>query len=402
MKKLRQTVCIILALAVCALPMCVSAEIATEFYSEDIFTPLPVIAPLDENSFTVPARSAILIEASTGEVIFQQNCHEPLAPASVTKIMTLLLVMEAIDEGKLALDTAITPSEHACSMGGSQIWLEPGESMTVDELLRATVIASANDAAVALGEAVAGSDDAFVRLMNLKAAELGMNDTKFINATGLDADGHVTSAYDISLMSRELLKHDLIKQYSTIWMDSLRGGKSQLVNTNKLVRYYEGATGLKTGTTSKAGHCLSASAMRDGMELIAVVMGSATSTDRFSAARQLLDFGFANYSLIHAEVKPEELGSIAVSHGLEKEVALQGAYGADYLVMKSGDSINYEYVLPERIEAPVAKGYVVGKAKVILGESVLGEIPIVAAETVPAISFFAAWKMLWSALMNMA
>ncbi len=399
MKKIKW-VAVVLALILPLAPVA-KAEIATEFYSDDIFSPLPVISPLDETSFAVAARSAVLIEAATGEVIFQQNCHEPLAPASVTKIMTLLLVMEAIDSGKLTLETAITPSEFACSMGGSQIWLEPSESMTVDELLRATVIASANDAAVALGEAVAGSNEAFVKMMNLKAAELGMADTKFLNPTGLDEDGHLTSAYDIALMSRELLKHPLIKEYSTIWMDSLRGGQSQLVNTNKLVRFYEGATGLKTGTTSKAGHCLSASAERGGMELIAVVMGSATSTDRFSSARQLLDFGFANYSLLSTNVADTDLGAVRLKGAAQKSIKIKAEYDDNFLVMKSNEQLQYEYVLPEVIEAPVAKGYVVGKIRVILGKDILGEIPIVADETVPALSFGSAFGLLWQSMMDM-
>lgn len=400
MKILRKAVCMLIALTVLILPVgAESTDIATEYYSEDIFTPLPVIAPLDETSFTVPAKSAILMEASTGEVIFEQNCHEPLAPASVTKIMTLLLVMEAIDEGKLTLETSITPSEFACSMGGSQIWLKPDESMTVDELLRATVIASANDAAVALGEAVAGSNDAFVRMMNLKAQELGMADTNFINPTGLDADGHATSAHDIAVMSRELLKHDLIKTYSTVWMDSLRNGQSQLVNTNKLVRFYAGTTGLKTGTTSKAGHCLSASAEREGMELIAVVMGSDNSNDRFSAAKQLLDFGFANYTVLHAEIDPATLPLLQVSGGVDSTLSLEPAHTADYLVMKTTDQLSYECSLPEKIEAPIAKGYEVGTAKVMLGETCLGEIPIVAAEGAQKMTFWAAFKLLWNALL---
>lgn len=401
MKTKIKAISVMLAAALMLSPLSASAEIATEFYSEDIFTPLPAVAPLDETSFTVAAKSAILMDFTTGDVIFQQNCHEPLAPASVTKIMTLLLVMEAIDGGKLTLDTKIAPSEYACSMGGSQIWLEPNETMTVDELLRATVIASANDAAVALGETVAGSNEAFVNMMNTRAQQLGMNDTKFMNATGLDEEGHHTSAYDIALMSRELLKHELIKEYSTVWMDSLRDGKSQLVNTNKLVRYYDGATGLKTGTTSKAGHCLSASAKRNGMELIAVVMGSANSNDRFSSARQLLDFGFANYRIVTASIPEAALSPIPVTHGLQKTVRLQADSTADFLVMKTDEELTYEYQLPESLDAPVAKGYVVGKAKVYIGRSLLGEIPILAAETVMPVTFWEAFKILWHSLINM-
>ena len=400
MSKIKWGVALTLTFIMVLCPLA-SAEIATEFYSEDIFNPLPAIAPLDETSFTVHARSAILMEAETGEIIFQQNCHEPLAPASVTKIMTLLLVMEAIDAGKLTLDMNITPSEYACSMGGSQIWLEPNETMTVDELLRATVIASANDAAVALGEAVAGSCDAFVKQMNLRAAELGMADTNFINPTGLDEEGHHTSAYDIALMSRELLRHSLIKEYSTIWMDSLRGGSSQLVNTNKLIRFYEGATGLKTGTTSKAGHCLSASAQRGDMELIAVVLGSETSTDRFSSARQLLDFGFANYSVLTAHVPEDALNPVPVRGGPAKTIPIKADGSPKYLIMKTTETPTFEYILPEEISAPVAAGCVLGKAIVKLGESTLGEIPIIAAESVAKLGFWDAICLLWNALVNL-
>ncbi|MBR6741803.1 MAG: D-alanyl-D-alanine carboxypeptidase, partial [Clostridia bacterium] len=243
----------------------------------------------------IKAKSAILLEPYTGKILYEQNSDEKLAPASITKIMPLLLVMEALKRGDISLETAVYASEHACSMGGSQIWLEPGEGMTVDELLKATVIASANDACVVLGELLAGSEEGFVALMNKRAKELGMNNTNFVNCTGLDADEHYTTAHDVAIMSAELIKHPLIKKYSTVWMDSLRNGESELVNTNKLVRFYKGTTGLKTGTTSKAGYCLSATAMRDGMELVAVVLSGESSDLRFSGAKKLLDYGFANY-----------------------------------------------------------------------------------------------------------
>ena len=246
----------------------------------------------------VSAPSALLMEKETGTVLFAKNEHEKLEPASVTKVMTLLLVMEAIDAGQLTYDTIITASAHACSMGGSQIWLRENEQMSVNDMLKAVCVVSANDCAVALAEAVAGSEEAFVERMNARAKELGMNDTTFKNATGLPADGHVTSAYDIALMSRELiLNHPDIRQYTTIWMDTLRDGTSQLVNTNKLIRFYEGATGLKTGSTDSALYCMSATAERDGMELIAVVMKAPTSAQRFEDAKVLLDYGFASYAL---------------------------------------------------------------------------------------------------------
>ena len=253
----------------------------------------------------IKAKSAVLLEPNTGKILYEQNADEPLPPASITKIMSLLLVMEALDRGDFTLETVVNASEHACSMGGSQIWLEPGEGMTVHDLLKATVIASANDACVALGELVAGSEEGFVELMNSRAKELGMNSTTFKNCTGLDAEGHITTANDVAIMSGELIKHDLIKDYSTVWMDTLRDGKSELVNTNKLVRFYKGTTGLKTGTTSVAKYCLSATAEREGLSLVAVVMAGETSTARFEGAKKLLDFGFANFSFsqIGAELK---------------------------------------------------------------------------------------------------
>ena len=278
-------------------PFTASADYYTEYPNSDLLTALPASAtPTNTADLKIKAKAAVLMEPHTGQVLYAQNPDEKLAPASITKVMSLLLIMEAIEQGKLTLKTKVSCSEHAASMGGSQIWLEVNEEMTVDELLRASVIASANDATVALAEAVAGSEDAFVRLMNEKAAALGMKNTTFVNACGLDADGHLTTARDVAIMSSALIKHSLIKKYSTVWMDALRDGKSELVNTNKLVRYYSGATGLKTGTTSKAGCCVSATAERDGMELVAVIMGGENSNERFSGAKKLLDYGFANWS----------------------------------------------------------------------------------------------------------
>ncbi|HAQ63275.1 MAG TPA: D-alanyl-D-alanine carboxypeptidase, partial [Ruminococcaceae bacterium] len=265
----------------------------------------------------VRAKSALLMEASTGRVLMAQNADERLYPASVTKIMSMLLVVEALENGKIQLTDVVTASANASKKGGSQIWLKDGEQMTVDELLKATAVASANDACTALGEYIAGSDDAFVKLMNDRAKQLGMNNTNFDNCTGLDdtADSHYTTAYDIALMSRELLKHDLIRNYSTVWMDTLRNGETQLVNTNKLIKSYDGATGLKTGTTSKAGCCVSASAERDGLELIAVVMGSDNSNDRFNSARAMLDWGFANYSAVTLSADASLITDVNVING---------------------------------------------------------------------------------------
>ena len=276
-------------------------QIATEYYSDDLMEPLEEIAETAAEpgaNLELPAKGAALMEVSTGRLLYEQDAHVQLAPASITKVMSLLLIMEAIDNGQFGVDTVVTASDYACSMGGSQIWLEPGETMTVDELLKATAVASANDATVALAELVAGSEEVFVQRMNARAEELGMQDTHFVNCTGLDAEGHVTSAYDVAVMSRALIQHSLIKNYSTIWMDTLRGGQSSLVNTNKLVRFYPGATGLKTGTTSQAGSCLAATAEKDGMELVAVVLGCPSSNDRFNSARKLLDHGYANWARV--------------------------------------------------------------------------------------------------------
>ncbi len=244
---------------------------------------------------TVDAAAAVLMEKETGAILYEQNAHDKLEPASVTKVMTLLLVLEAIDDGRLALDDMVTVSAHAASMGGSQVYLKEGEQMSVDDMLKAVAVVSGNDAAVALAEHLAGSEEGFVEQMNQRAAELGMADTCFVNCTGLPAAGHLTSAHDIAVMSRALIQHPKIRDYTTIWMDSIRGGQFQLANTNKLVRFYEGATGLKTGSTDAAGYCLSATAERDGMELIAVVLKAKTSEQRFESAKSLLNFGFANY-----------------------------------------------------------------------------------------------------------
>ena len=300
-------------LALCLISgICVSAKESVTVSSECDISDINI--PFDSTSVNaaigqtldIKAKSVVLMEPNTGKVLYEANSDEKLPPASITKIMSLLLVMEAIDRGDITLETVVTASEHACSMGGSQIWLEPGETMTVNDLLKAAVIASANDACVALGETVAGSEEGFVALMNERANELGMTNTHFVNCTGLDAEGHLTTAYDVAVMSSALIKHDLIKDYSTVWMDTLRDGKSELVNTNKLVRFYEGTTGLKTGTTSTAKYCLSATAERNGLELVAVVMAGESSNDRFGGAKKLLDYGFANYNYSSIDAGLEE------------------------------------------------------------------------------------------------
>lgn len=336
----------------------------------------------------VSAPSAVLMEKETGTALYEKDAHAKLAPASVTKVMTLLLTMEAIDAGRLSYDTVITASAHACSMGGSQIWLEENEQMTVDDMLKAVCVVSANDCAVALAEAVAGSEEAFVEKMNQRAAELGMNDTTFKNATGLPAEGHVTSAWDIALMSRELiLNHPDIRNYTTIWMDSLRDGKSELVNTNKLIRFYEGATGLKTGSTDSALYCLSGTAERDGMELISVIMKAPTSAQRFDDAKTLLSYGFSTYAL-ETIVPQEALPPIPVELGTQATVQPVLGEGTALLLEKAkAGQLSQSVELAESAAAPVARGDTLGTLTVTAGEETVAQIPIVAGEDVARVTF---------------
>ncbi|MBE6717028.1 MAG: D-alanyl-D-alanine carboxypeptidase [Ruminococcaceae bacterium] len=324
----------------------------------------------------VNAKAYILMDRNTGTVIAAKNENEQLYPASVTKIMTLLLVAEAIECGKLTLEMEITCSESAAEKGGSQIWLEPGEIMCVDDLLKAAVVYSANDACCLLGECVAGDETAFCVMMNERAAQLGMKNTNFDNCTGLDddTDTHKTTAYDIALMSRELLKHDIIRNYTSIWMDTLRNGETQIVNTNKLMRTYHGATGLKTGTTSKAGCCVSASAQRDGLELIAVVLGADNSKDRFSGAAALLDWGFANYEIMTLETQGTYPEKIKLNHGTKEEAEVIAEKPPEILVNKGiGADVTVETVIPESIDAPVEKGQEIGELIFRHKDTVLAE-----------------------------
>lgn len=341
----------------------------------------------------IKAKSAILMEVNTGEILYEQNSDERLPPASITKIMSLLLVMEAIDKGKLSTEDVITASEHAAGMGGSQIWLESGESMTVDDLLKASVIASANDAMVALAEAVSGSEEGFVLEMNKRAEELGMTNTHFINATGLDAEGHTSSAHDVAIMSAELIKHDLIKNYSTVWMDTLRDGESELVNTNKLVRFYEGTTGLKTGTTSEAGYCLSATAERNGLELVAVVMSGETSADRFNGAKKMLDYGFANYEF--ASITPQiDQNTLSIKNGVLPEVKINTPENFNILLKKSETgNVTSEVNLEKTLVAPVKKGDNVGTIDFYLNGEQIGQLNVTATENVAKLNFLTAF--LW-------
>lgn len=352
-----------------------------------------------QNGLALNVKSAILMEVSTGQVLYELGPDELMPPASITKVMTMLLVMEALEAGKLRPEDMISCSEHAATMGGSQIWLEPNEQMSVDDLLKATAISSANDAAVLLGEAVAGSEEGFVTLMNRRTKELGMNNTTFLNACGLDEAGHQSTARDIALMSCALLRYDKIKEYSTVWMDSLRGGATQLVNTNKLVRFYDGATGLKTGTTNGAGSCLSASAKRGELELVAVVLGAPTSDDRFAGARKLLDFGFANYAMATPPSIAEQLTPVKVLGGVKPEVRVTCDTPRP-IVVKQGDEqkLEQKVMLAPDVQAPVEEGQLLGRVILSLEGAQIAEYPLKAAETVEKMTFWNGMKTLFSAL----
>lgn len=340
----------------------------------------PALAVSGEPSIDAP--SVLLMEKETGAVLYEQAAHDKYEPASVTKVMTMLLAMEAVDSGRISLDDMVQVSAHACSMGGSQIYLKEGERMSVHDLLKSVAVASANDAAVALAEHIAGSEDAFVALMNDRAAQLGMEDTNFLNCTGLPEAGHLTSAYDIALMSRELIRHEGIREFTTIWMDSVRDGQFQLANTNKLIRFYDGATGLKTGFTDSALYCLSATAEREGMELIAVVLHAQTSEKRFETAKALLTFGFANYTLL--DVWPNEaLPPIDVSLG-ESPVVQPVLQGAGRILVDKTDlnKVTTSVELTDRVEAPVEQGQKLGAMTVYLDGVEQQVIPLVADQAV--------------------
>ena len=358
--------------------------------------PLSLTARAEDPGY--PGKAWCLMDAATGTVLQAKNEHEPLAPASVTKVMTLLLIMEAIDSGAIGWQDTVTASEAAAAKGGSQVYLKVGETMTVEEMVKSIAVSSANDCACAMAEHLAGSESAFVDKMNARAAELGMNDTHFVNCTGLDdgpnAAEHRTSAYDIALMSRELLtNHPDIKKYTTIWMDSVRDGAFGLSNTNKLVRFYDGCTGLKTGFTSGAGYCLSASAQRDGLELIAVVLGAETSADRFSACRGMLDYGFAGYRLYTPEIPemvpvPVKLGSAA---------AVQPVPGEQVsLLVEKGDlsRLTTEFTLDDTVTAPVEPGQTLGELAILRDGTVIRKIPLVADTGVERLSFPDLFRML--------
>ena len=344
------------------------------------------------------APSSILMEKTTGEVLYEDNADEKLRPASVTKVMTLLLVMEALEDGRIGWDDMVTTSAAAAAKGGSQIYLEENEQLPLTEMLKSVVVSSANDCACALAEHIAGSEAAFVQRMNERAQELGMTNTHFVNCTGLDdgpdANEHLTTARDIAIMSRELLKHEKIKEYTTIWMDTVRNGEFGLSNTNKLVRFYDGTTGLKTGYTSGAGYCLSASAERGGMELIAVVMHCKTSPDRFESAKALLNYGFANYALVDP-MENLTIEPVPVVLGRQELVQVQAQGAGTILIDKAlAGSVTCAVELDESVTAPVLKGQQLGTLRVEASGRLLREIALVAAQEVPALGFLDIWRMM--------
>ena len=356
-----------------------------------LFTVVILPFPVQAAQLQAAGKSAALMDVATGTLLYESDSHTRLAPASVTKVMTMLLIMEAVDSGKISMTDTVTASEAAAAKGGSQIYLKVGETMSVSDMLKSIAVSSANDCACAMAEHIAGSEEAFVAQMNQRAAELGMLDTHFVNCTGLDdgenASEHKTSAYDIALMSRELLKnHPDIKKFTTIWMDTVRNGTFGLSNTNKLIRFYQGATGLKTGFTSGAGYCLSATAQRDGMELIAVVMGADTSANRNAACKQLLDYGFANYAVIQPELAEPE--PVAVKLGKADTVEAVLGDGSGILIDKAQkNAVAMELSLEGPVTAPVSQGQRVGTLTIRAGEQVLKEVPLVASEGVERLSF---------------
>ena len=342
-------------------------------------------------------RGMLLMEASTGRVLFAKDENNEVPLASVTKVMATLLVMEAIQDGKVKLSDMVTVSQRAASMGGSQVYLEFGEQMSVDEMLKALIVVSANDATVALAEHVYGSEETFIAQMNKRAKELGMIHTNFVNTNGLDAEGHYSSAYDVALMTRELLKFPLVTQYSTIWIDTIRNGEFGLANTNKLIRFYQGANGMKTGFTSSAKYCLSGTALRDGLQLIAVVLGAESSDERFAITKKMLDFGFANYTVM----RPEKvaLDPITTNGGVALNTALE--YTPPSLLLEKGQAkVETKFELPESIDAPIAKGETVGVVRYYIAGTEVGNAPIVAAEQNDKISFWIIFGRIWENLIG--
>ncbi len=357
-----------------------------------LLAPLNCFAAENENSsapFEDFSKSSILMCADTGDIIYEKNAYEHLSPASVTKVMSMLLILEAIESGKISLEDEVVTSKNAVAMGGSQIWLEEGEKMTVDELLKAVAIASANDACTALAEHIAGSTSSFVSMMNERAKELGLENTNFENCTGLDdtAVNHYSCAYDIAVMAREVMNHELIKNYTTVWLDYLRDGETELNNTNKLVNSYSGITGLKTGTTSKAGFCVCATAERDSMNLISVVLGAETSEERFSSAANMLDYGFANYQVIVPKIDESQITSVKIKNGIEKSIVPVYNETDKILVKKGSGDVTYDYTVESSVPAPVKEGDTLGEIVIKSGDETIRTIKLYAGKSVEKISF---------------
>lgn len=343
----------------------------------------------NENGIVDYSKSSILMCADTGDIIYEKNAYEHVSPASVTKLMSILLVLEAIDSGKITLEDKVTAGENAVAMGGSQIWLEVGETMTVEELLKAVIVASANDACTALGEYIAGSSTAFVSMMNERANSLGLENTNFENCTGLDdtATNHYSCTYDLAVIAREVLTHELVFNYSTIWLDYLRDGETELNNTNKLVNTYTGITGLKTGTTSKAGFCVCATAKREDMNLIAVILGAETGDKRFESAVNLLDFGFANYEIFVPTIDETQITNVKIKNGEEKTTKPIYSTSDKILVKKGTGEISYEYSVSEAVNAPIKKGDELGEILIKSGDQIIKKIPLYSGKDINKISF---------------
>ena len=408
MQKIKTSLIITLIIIICIFSTKVygfSTNFMWSAYDNSVETSAILNEEIDNNSLNLEAGSAILIEQNSGKILYGYNIHEKLRPASVTKIMSLILIMEALDSGKITLETQIPCSSNAASMGGSQIWLDTTETLSVNDMLKAITVVSANDCVMALAEYLGGTEAGFVQMMNNKAKELGMNDTSFKNCHGIDEDDHLTSAYDIALMSRELLtKHPMITNYTTIWMDSLRDGKSTLSNTNKLVRNYNGCTGLKTGSTSLALFNLSASATRDNLSLIAVVMKAPTSAIRFKDATALLDYGFSNYSYKDFGNKNDIIKNIAITKGVTDNVNAIYEDTPSFLIKKGQDSqITYDINIPDIIQAPISKGEKLGTVTYSLNGEILKTVNVVAENDVKKIEIFSMFEYIyekWGSLLR--
>lgn len=377
-----------------------NGERLQDLLEEDAAVWPTVAVPAQSADLQVAAKGAVLMDLGSGRVLYEKDAHAHLPIASVTKIMTLLLVMEALEQGSIQWTDPVTCSETAAALGGSQIWLEPGEIMTVEELVKAAVVVSANDACAALAEHISGSIPAFVGRMNARAEELGMQDTAFKDCSGLDDSGY-SCAYDVAVMSRTLMRYREIERFTTIWMDSLRGGASQLVNTNKLVRHYAGATGLKTGTTSAAGHCLAATARRENTAFVAVVLGCDTTAERWAGARSMLDYGFAGFVSYTPPVETLEVAPIAVLGGQQKQVAVSPAPAEALLLQKGTEGqVQMTVEMAQDLQAPVCKGQTVGTWRLTLGEEILGEYPVLAQQDVPEVTLSWAYRLLLEALLE--